>query len=204
MTIPSQCWDWPGFKNCNTEQGHEAYRFCASLHPTSSVEFETCRNKVLAENVQRECVLGLGCGVVSVSGGMASLPWATYHADTKAAQVEANKFLPGMGYVAIGTDGKLGPTSCAAIQEIIKAGKISGWIMPNACSGKVGTLQKKVTAEAGPSIQVFTAATPAASSAPAATAPAALPSSGDRNKKLAMIGGGVILALAGFYLWSKK
>jgi LPXTG-motif cell wall-anchored protein len=86
--------------------------------------------------------------------------------------------------------------------------------MPNACSGKVGTLQKKATAEAGPSIQVFTAATPAASSAPAATAPAAtepaatapaaLPSSGDRNKKLAMIGGGVILALAGFYLWSKK
>lgn len=199
MTIPAECWDFPGFKNCHLEAGHETHRFCEDLYAPTSPEFKNCYEKVLAEKTELDCVRTLGCGASSMSASsattasMKTLPWAVYSPITKGIQEDANQVLPGMGLPKVGTDGKLGPATCAGIKAIIDKGRISGWVLPTACTAP----PKPITAPL-PEQVVFTQPTEAEIQA------AQAPVQASTGTKLAVIAGGVLLAMGGYYYWSTR
>ena len=134
-----------------------------------------------------------GMGEVSASEGtadqMRSLPAGTYSPVTKMIQADANGVLPSMGLAKISEDGKLGPKTCAAIAAIIKNGKISGWVMPTACSNASSSTTSNTTT--APSVDPgvssgfsFSLDTP--------------------EKKIAVVAAATLVALGAYYLWSKK
>lgn len=77
-SVPWQCWDTPGFKDCNTEQGHEAHRLCGGGYfQEGTPEFAACHASKLEELVQRNCVsrlCGSGSGSPSVPSSAPPLP----------------------------------------------------------------------------------------------------------------------------------
>lgn len=202
--VPAQCWDWPGFKNCHTNALTATHHFCKGLHVEGSAGFKDCYSKVSAEKIQLDCVLGLGCGVSSTSASsttttaMASLPWGTYNGTTKLVQKDANRFLPGLGYPLISTDGKLGGKTCAVIKLIIDKGKIKGWVMPKACAGRVGTLSRATVATTPAPTP-----SPTPSSTPSPISPTAYKPPMGTGTKLLIAGAGVLLAVGGFAAWKK-
>ena len=107
-------------------------------------------------------------------------PRGQYSEATKSTQITANAILPQIGHGKIGEDGKLGDETCGAIQAIISSGRYSGWTYPEACAS---------SAESYPAVEEVD--------------PYYTPTT-DVGLKLAMIAGGVLLALGGYYWWSTK
>ncbi len=57
-------------------------------------------------------------GIVAGLGADPSYPWREYSADTKALQQATNEALVAHGYAPLTADGKLGPSTCGAVQAM--------------------------------------------------------------------------------------
>lgn len=221
----SACWEVPGFKNCNTEAGADAFRWCQK-HSADVIggdwsksiysSFEDCRKKQNAKNFD-ECVIKYECSQVALAqkakvaavsitkrsisdvSDLKNLPWGTYSFATKTYQYDANDILKLLGKKQVSTDGKLGPATCLGFHYVHKSGKISNWVMPLACAGRYAAPSSTPPAQSiapPPTKQAFTEAEPSS------TEEYQPPLSAGR--KVAIVAGGAAFLFAGLWLWKNR
>lgn len=122
--VPFQCWDTPGFKGCHAEQIERAKRDCtaAFIPETSLQDIEDCINALTDRYTEEECVQQL-CPPEEISG--VPYPWLQSSAATRDLQRDTNERIRaaraannGYGLCDISVDGKLGPITCAAVDQV--------------------------------------------------------------------------------------
>jgi len=126
--IPGVCWDVPGFKDCQADAFERARNDCtaAFIPETSLQDIEDCIRALHQRYTEEECVQQL-CPPEEVSG--LSYPWLRTSRDTRALQADTNRRIlaaraanNGYGLCEIAEDGKLGPITCAAVNQVNAAG----------------------------------------------------------------------------------
>jgi hypothetical protein len=151
--IPASCWDVPFFKECHTEAGHKAFRYCQTHQNKFAPDgdwskslynnFSNCREDQFEKNISN-CVSDFSCPKssppqktvrsISLPDELKTLPFGKFSADTKFYQSEANRILAELNQPLITVDGILGAGTCAAFKTVLNSGKISNWVMPLKCN----------------------------------------------------------------------
>lgn len=143
---------------------------------------------------------GVGAGILSAgpTGSLgatatpAAMPWKEYSAETARVQGLLNPKLKNEGYCPVDVDGKLGPSTCGALNEV--------WpeMVPSTCASF--TAPKK-----GPCTAAAPAPSPSPTPSPSPSpSPSPLPSSVSGDN-MWLIGGAVAAAAAvGFAFFMKK
>ena len=110
-SIPAQCWDVPGFKDCHGR----AYAAAAARADANNLT-GTRRTEYITTMTDVDALKNCGCtpGGSASSGGSQALPWKAYDARTVSLQNAVNQVLKAKGYPAMTVDGKLGPGTCGA------------------------------------------------------------------------------------------
>ena len=149
--VPFQCWDTPGFKDCHLDQLNRAKQECtaAFIPETSLQDIEDCINALTERYTEEECVQRL-CPPEEVQG--LAFPWLQRSSDTLALQRDTNARIRsaraannGYGLCEITEDGKLGPITCAAVNQVNAAG------LPVTCQQRRSEWENRPQGLCGPS-----------------------------------------------------
>ncbi len=123
-TIPANCWDTPGFKQCNTDAWKIAQRKCITeglAQKQYGGDWETCQNVQAADASYFGCALRL-CPPPLPTRPTSSGGWTwknqTPNASVKAFQDHINQAITQQGYKPIVADGRLGPATCGAFNFV--------------------------------------------------------------------------------------
>lgn len=152
--IPFQCWEKPGFKNCQAQQFERAKQECtAAFIPEMTVEDINDCIRSLHQRYTEEACVPQHCPPEVVTPGV-SYPWLQYSASTLALQKEINRRIRerraaqgGNGFCDISEDGKLGPITCGAAFEVYPEGvpttcqqRRNAWKQPGLCTAASGAV----------------------------------------------------------------
>ena len=123
-TVPSSCWDKPGFKECNAQGWVVAERKCIAeglANKEYGGDWEKCKSVVAADYAYYGCALRI-CPppppVRPTSSGGWTWKNTTPNQSVLAFQQHLNTCLGRNGYKPITADGKLGPATCGAFKVI--------------------------------------------------------------------------------------
>lgn len=127
-TIPSSCWDKPGFKDCNAQGWTQAEAVCRqSGNPTALAwdkydgDVDRCKQGEADDYAYFGCVLRLCPPPAPVhpttQGGWTWMN-TTPNASVKTFQEHLNIALQSDGYKMITADGRLGPATCGAFNFV--------------------------------------------------------------------------------------
>lgn len=152
---------------------------------------------------------GLGAGSIS-SGTLGSLgaeateyPWKEYSKATASLQAEINAWLKDHGYCPIGTDGKLGPTTCGAAAFYRDQSGFGG--AKNISGGVPGTCQSSAFVPKTPPCAGASSPAPATPPAtPVVATPATARITGGGDWMWIAIGGLVAAGAVGAAIYYKK
>jgi hypothetical protein len=121
--LPANCKTVAAFNTCDNQQFQRAQTYCYGLRDTQGgsyapyASFDACVGAIhdtyLEENCAKYCPAG---------GGL--YPWGQFSQKTVELQTEINLRLAELGYQGIGTDGKLGATTCGAARFVVEHGAL--------------------------------------------------------------------------------
>lgn len=130
-TVPANCWDTPGFKDCNAQGWNIAETKCRSNgQPTALATQSYGGNVDACKQAQADDYLYFGCAMrlcpppapkhPTSSGGWTWMN-TTPNASVQLFQQHLNQALKSEGYKTITADGRMGPATCGAFNFV--AGK---------------------------------------------------------------------------------
>jgi len=128
ITIPSNCWDVTGFKDCNTQGWNDAETKCRqSGQPTALAtasyggDVDACKSDQAAQYAYYGCAMRL-CPPAPATHPLTSGGWTwmspTPNPEIKTFQDHINQAIVAEGYKPITADGKLGPATCGAFNFV--------------------------------------------------------------------------------------
>lgn len=151
VTVPWQCWDVVDFKACQDKAAGWAFSACQanSGFVVGSPSFNNCVSEqtdvAVKQCIDKNCsqftvqaaapksVATVSAPDLSPPVGLKALPLSTYSTVTVETQIKLNQVLPLIGKQKVTVDGKLGAGTCQAIRDVIKSGKVTGWVVPDSC-----------------------------------------------------------------------
>jgi hypothetical protein len=129
-TVPANCWDAPGFKDCNVQGWNLAETKCRqngqptelAIDPvTGVIDIDACKQRQADDYLYYGCAMRIcppPAPVHPTSSGGWTWMNTTPNASVKLFQQHLNTALAADGYKLITADGRLGPATCGAFNFV--------------------------------------------------------------------------------------